>query len=162
MMSWLRRRLVAPLLTLLKQGVAPERLALGVAIGIVVGNIPLLGTSTVLCALIALRFRLNLPTMQLVQALMAPTQLLLIIPFVRLGEWLLRAPPQPLSVKVGLALLANGVWHAVVVLWDAIVHASCAWGLVAPFAIFVIYRILVPVFKHAAEQIANRGAPRAR
>jgi hypothetical protein len=63
---------------------------------------------------------------------------------------------------VGLALLANGVWHAVVVLWDAIVHASCAWGLVAPFAIFVIYRILVPVFKHAAEQIANRGAPRAR
>jgi len=38
---------------------------------------------------------LNLPAIQIVQALMAPTQILLIIPFVRLGEWILRVPPQP-------------------------------------------------------------------
>ena len=56
------------------------------AIGVVVGNIPILGVSTILCTAIALGFRLNLAAIQLTQALMAPSQLLLIIPFVLLGE----------------------------------------------------------------------------
>jgi uncharacterized protein (DUF2062 family) len=158
---WFRRRIVNPLLALLKQGVSPQRLALCVALGIVIGNIPILGLSTGLCALIALAFRLNLPAMQLVQALMAPTQVLLIIPFVRLGEWILRAPRQPLSIEAGLALLANGVGHAVVVLWDAIVHAGFAFVLVAPFATYTLYRIFVPVFAHAAARLGARAVPLA-
>jgi uncharacterized protein (DUF2062 family) len=161
MIEWLRRRVFAPLLALLTHGVSPQRLALCVAIGVVVGNIPILGVSTVLCALIALTCRLNLPAMQLVQALMAPTQLLLIIPFVRLGEWLFDAPRQPLSIEAGLAVIANGVGQAVVVLWDSIVHASVAWALVSPFAVLAIYAILVPIFRHAAERIGSRGAPLA-
>ncbi len=156
MKEWLRRRLLGPLLGLLKQGMSPERLALCVAIGIVIGNIPILGLSTALCALIALVFRLNLPAMQIVQALMAPTQLLLIIPFVRLGEWVLRAPHQPLSIQAGLALLSHGVGHAVVVLWDAILHAGFAFLLVAPLAIFILYKILIPVFVRAAKRLGAR------
>jgi uncharacterized protein (DUF2062 family) len=151
--NWLRSKILDPLLSLLRQGMSPQRLALCVAIGVVVGNIPILGISTVLCAAIALAFRLNLPAMQIIQAAMAPTQIVLIIPFVRLGEWLLRDPPQPLSIKAGLALLAQGVGHAVVVLWDAIIHAGIAWLLVAPFAVFLFYKILTPVFERAAAQI---------
>ncbi len=158
-MSWLRRRVWQPLIGLLKQGISPDRLALCVAIGIVVGNIPILGLSTALCALIALVFRLNLAAMQLVQALMAPTQVLLIIPYVRLGEWILRAPHQPLSIAAGLALLEHGVRNAVTVLWDAILHAGFAFLLVAPVAIFLLYRLLVPIFARAAAQIGARAAP---
>jgi uncharacterized protein (DUF2062 family) len=132
---------------------SPKRLALCVAIGVVVGNIPILGVSTLLCAAIALAFRLNLPAMQIVQAAMAPTQIALIIPFVRLGEWILRAPPQPVTIKAGLALIAQGAGHAVVVLWDAIVHAGFAWILVAPFGVFSFYKLLTPVFERAAAQI---------
>jgi uncharacterized protein (DUF2062 family) len=138
---------------LLRQGVSPRRLALCVAIGVVVGNIPILGISTILCAAIALAFRLNLPAIQIVQAAMAPTQILLIIPFVRLGEWLLRLPPQPVSIKEGLALLAQGAGHAIIVLWDAILHAGLAWMLVAPIAVLLFYTLLTPVFARAAAQI---------
>jgi uncharacterized protein (DUF2062 family) len=155
--GWIRRRVWLPLLGLLKQGISPDRLALCVAIGIVVGNIPILGLSTALCALIALVFRLNLAAMQLVQVLMAPTQLLLIIPYVRLGEWILNAPHQPLSIAAGLALLEHGVRNAVTVLWDAILHAGFAFALVAPIAIFLFYRLLVPIFAHAAAQIGARA-----
>jgi hypothetical protein len=155
-MRWLRRRILELLLALLSQGMAPERLALCVAIGITVGNIPVLGVSTILCTAIALIFRLNLPAMQVVQWAMAPTQLLLIIPFVRLGEWLVGARPQPVSIKAGLALMAQGVGHAVVVLWEAIVHATFAWVLVAPLAIFSFYKVLTPVFRRAAAQITVR------
>ena len=151
--NWLKRRIIEPLLALLKQGISPHRLALCVAIGVVVGNIPILGVSTILCAAIALAFRLNLPAIQIVQAAMAPTQLLLIIPFVRLGERILRVPPEPVSIKQGMALLAQGAGHAIAVLWDALLHAGLAWILVAPLAVYSIYKLLTPFFVRAAAQI---------
>jgi uncharacterized protein (DUF2062 family) len=157
MRTWLQRRIVAPLRALLLQGISPDRLALCVAIGVVVGNIPILGISTILCTGIALVFRLNLAAIQVVQAAMAPTQLLLIIPFVRLGEWLLRAPRQAVSINAGLALVAQGVRHAIIVLWDAILHAGIAWLLVAPLAILVFYKLLAPVFARAAAQLQDQS-----
>lgn len=160
MKQWLYRRLFEPLLALLRAGLTPSSLALSVAIGIVVGNIPILGVSTILCTAIALASRLNLPAMQISQAVMAPTQILLIIPFVRLGEWITRAPRQPLSLKQGLALIEHGGWHAVVVLRDAIVHGGIAWALVAPIAAYLLYRILTPIFTRAGAQ-ARRGPPRS-
>lgn len=153
MNHWLHRKFIDPLLVLLRQGMSPDRLAMCVAIGAVVGNIPILGISTLLCAALALGFRLNLPAIQIVQAVMAPTQLLLIIPFVRLGEWILHLPPEPLSIKAGLALIAQGGGHAVVVLWRAILHAGLAWLLVAPFAVYFFYKLLTPVFARTAEQL---------
>ena len=153
MNNWLYRRILEPLLALLRQGISPDRLALCVAIGVVVGNIPILGISTLLCAAIALAFRLNLPAIQIVQALMAPTQILLILPFVRLGEWILRVPPQPLSIEKALELVAHGAGYAIAALWDAILHAGFAWILVAPFAVLLFYKLLSPVFERAAAQI---------
>lgn len=159
MKNWIYRKILAPLLALLRQGVSPSRLALCVSIGIVVGNIPILGVSTILCSLIALLFRLNLPAIQIVQAAMAPSQILLIIPFVRLGEWIMRDPPQPLSIEAGMQLLARGVWQAVQTLWSAIVHAGIAWILVAPCAVFLLYKVLTPVFERTARQFPKRSSP---
>jgi|HubBroStandDraft_3_1064219.scaffolds.fasta_scaffold372755_1 uncharacterized protein (DUF2062 family) len=152
---WLRRRIFNPLLAFLSQGIAPDRLALCVAIGVVLGNVPILGISSILCAVIALAFRLNLPAIQIVQAAMAPTQILLIIPFIRLGEWILHAPRQSVSIKEWLALLQQGAGHAAVALRDAIFHAGFAWALIAPFAVFLLYKLLTPVFGRAAA----RGKP---
>ena len=153
--SWWRRRIFNPLLTFLSQGIAPDRLALCVAIGVVLGNVPILGISSILCAAIALAFRLNLPAIQLVQAAMAPTQILLIIPFIRLGEWIVHAPRQSVSIKEWLALWQQGAGHAAVALRDAILHAGFAWALIAPLAIFMLYKLLTPVFARAAA----RGKP---
>jgi uncharacterized protein (DUF2062 family) len=158
MMAFIERRVLQPVRGLLTLGMTPKRLALCVAIGIVVGNVPILGVSTLLCAGIALVFGLNLPAIQLAQWAMAPTQLLLIIPFVRLGEWLLHAPRQAVSIEEGTALIRQGVGRAVVVLWDAIVHAGFAWIVVAPFATYAIYRLLIPIFRRTA---AHLGAYRS-
>jgi uncharacterized protein (DUF2062 family) len=150
---WLRRKILEPLLTLLSAGLAPSRLALCVAVGVVIGCIPILGVSTVLCTLVALMFRLNLPAIQIAQWAMAPLQLLLIIPFVRLGEWMLSAPRQPVSLKMGAALMEQGVGSAVIALRDAILHASLAWVLIAPGVILLLHRILTPVFRRAARRM---------
>jgi uncharacterized protein (DUF2062 family) len=156
--NWLKQRLLNPLLALLRQGMAPRRLALCVAIAIVVGNIPILGVSTLLCALIALLFGLNLPAIQLVQASMAPTQLLLIIPFVRLGEWIVSAQPQVVSIEEGFALMSQGIWPAIVALRDAIFHAALAWVILAPFCVYALLRLLTPVFERLAAQVRRQPA----
>jgi uncharacterized protein (DUF2062 family) len=60
------RRLVRPLLDLLRQGVTPEKIALSVALGVMLGVFPVLGSTTALCALAAFAWQLNLPSIQIV------------------------------------------------------------------------------------------------
>jgi uncharacterized protein (DUF2062 family) len=158
--AFLRRRLIEPILDLLRQGVTPEKLALSLAFGLGVGIFPVLGVSTVLCTLIAIVLRLNLPAIQLVNYLASPLQLALIIPFVRVGESVMGLAPQPLSISEGFRLMAIGVMHAITVLWDAIVHASLGWIVIGPALIFVLYRGFRVLLVRAAKEALNRRAAR--
>ena len=146
--SFLQRRLVDPLLALLRQGVSPRELALCVALGTTIGLIPVLGVSTLLCALAALVLGLNMPAIQLVNYLLSPLQLLLIIPLLRFGERLVGAPPFPVTLESARALFAQGVIHAIQVLATAIGHATLAWLVLAPMLLIGLYRGLQPVFRH--------------
>jgi len=148
MREFLRRRLIAPLLALLRQGVTPRELALSLALGLTLGLIPVLGISTALCVVAALALRLNMPAMQLVNYLLTPLQLLLIIPFLRFGEMLTRAPRFPVTLESGLALLSHGALEAVAILAVAIMHATLGWMVLAPPLVYSLYRILTPVLRH--------------
>ena len=149
--AFVRRRLIDPILELLRQGVTPEKLALSLAFGLGVGIFPVLGVSTILCTLLAIVFRLNLPAIHLVNYLASPLQLVLIIPFVRVGENLLGLAPQPLSISEGFRLMAIGILHAVNVLWDAIVHAAVGWIVIGPVLIYLLYRAFRPMLVRAAQ-----------
>jgi len=157
-MSFFRRRVLEPIVTLLRQGVTPERVALSLAFGVVLGIFPVLGTTTVLVTAAALVWRLNLAAIHVVHFAMTPVQILLIIPFVRLGEHLLAVAPQPLSIEAGMALIAAGASHAVVVLWDAIVHAVLGWLVLGPIAIYALYRALRPLLTGLTQRLARRAA----
>jgi uncharacterized protein (DUF2062 family) len=145
--SFLQRRLLDPLMTMLRQGVTPRELALCLALGTTLGLIPVIGVSTLLCALAALMLGLNMAAIQLVNYLLAPLQLILIIPLLRLGEHLAGAPPFPVTLESARALIATGVIHAVQVLATAIAHATLAWLVLAPLLIGGLYRGLEPVFR---------------
>jgi uncharacterized protein (DUF2062 family) len=69
----------------LQLSVSPQKLALTLALGFAIGCIPLLGVTTTLCIAVAFALRLNLPVIQAANWAAAPLQLLLIMPFVRLG-----------------------------------------------------------------------------
>lgn len=71
--------------TWLRQGISPRRLALTLALGFAIGCIPVVGVTTALCVVVALSLRLNFPAIQAANWIAAPLQLLLILPFVRLG-----------------------------------------------------------------------------
>lgn len=153
MRTLLRRHLVDPVLALLRQGLTPRQLALCLALGAGVGMFPVLGVSTPVLTVLALWLRLNLAAIQLVSWLIGPLQLAMIIPFMRLGEWLVGAAPQPLTVEAGMEIIAQGVLQAIVTMRDAIVHASIGWMLIGPAAIYVLYRLLIPVLERALQRL---------
>lgn len=137
---------------LLREGVTPEKLALSMALGVVLGVFPVLGTTTAFCALAAFLLRLNLPSIQLVNYVVYPAQIALLIPFCRLGEWIFRAPRLPLSVAQIVALFRANYWHAMRVLWVSMWHAVVAWCVIAPVSVTLIYGGVVLLLKRAMSQ----------
>lgn len=152
--QFLKTRLVDPILHLLTQGITPKKIALSVAIGVVVGCFPLLGTTTTLCTIAALVFGLNLPAIQIVNYLVYPLQLFLLIPLIRLGEAMMRAQPQPLSAHVIIVYAKAGPRLALSRLGAAALHAVAGWLIVAPIALVLIYAALVPVISRMSRSVA--------
>ena len=109
MREFLRRRIVQPIIDLLKQGITPEKIALSLAFGICLGVFPVLGSTTILCLAAAFLFRLNIPAIQLVNYLIYPVQIVLIMPFIRLGERIVGARPIPFSLSQMIGMTRQSV-----------------------------------------------------
>ena len=145
------RRIVLPILNLLRQGITPEKIALSIAFGISLGVFPVIGATTLLCTAAALGFRLNLPAIQLVNYFVYPLQIALLLPFIRFGEVLFRVQePIPFSIVQILEMIKASIPNAVSTLWTATMHAIVAWLLVGPLAVFLLYRILTPLLRRLA------------
>jgi len=140
--SAIHRKLIHPFIVLLKQGVSPEKIALTVALGILLGVIPVIGSTTMLCTLAALMLRLNLPAMLVVNGVVYPLQLTLLVPFLRAGAWIFRVDGPKLSIGQIFHLIRTGVWHAITTLWIATMHALVIWLIVGCAVSGVVYVIL--------------------
>jgi uncharacterized protein (DUF2062 family) len=154
------RRMVLPILNLLRQGITPEKIALSIAFGIALGVFPVIGATTLLCAAAAIAFRLNLPAIQLVNYVVYPLQIALLLPFIRLGEFLFRVrDPMPFSITQILQMISASIPDAVATLWTATMHAIAAWFLVGPLAVLFVYAILAPLLRRVAHLYAASREP---
>ncbi len=145
--GFFRRRIVDPIVRLLRQGISPEKVGLGLACGVVIGIFPVIGATTIICTIVAIIFRLNLPAMQLVNYLVYPLQFALLIPFFHFGDWLFGADPLPYSAQELVALFKADFWVAVHQLWDTTLRAVAAWSLVCFPAVAALYYTLTPLLK---------------
>lgn len=150
--GFLTRKVVRPLLELLRQGVTPEKLSLSIALGAVLGMLPMIGWNTALCAVIALVWRLNLPAIQMMNYFVYPLQIALILPFFRLGEKLFRAPHLPISLAQITEMVRTNLWGAISLLWTTTWHALVVWLLIAPFVAALIYFPLLPAFRRVLKK----------
>ena len=150
------QRFVTPLLNLLRQGVTPEKLALSVALGVVLGLFPMLGTTTTLCALTALVFRLNLPAIQIVNYCVYPLQIALLFPLFRAGEALFGATHLPFSLPQIYAMARVNPWGSIAALWTTTWHAIVVWCLLAPVFAAILYMMLAPLLRRVLRKQALR------
>ena len=147
---WLRRRVLDPLLDLLKAGLSPEQLALTVGLGVAIGLIPAFGITTVLSAAVALRLRLNVAAMQLATHLMTFFQLALLIPFLRAGATMMGQGDKVahLTVVSLRQLIAREGWQAMgKLLWRAELGALLLWAVAMVPLVALLYFGLRIVFR---------------
>jgi len=112
---------------------SPEQVALLLSVGLVLGVFPIMGVPTFLCLAAALRLRLNVPALQVLNSMTSPLQLALLIPLERAGAWICRTAPaagNSMMGKIGMvATHAVLGWLCIcvptgVLLYFALVRAS--------------------------------------
>ena len=154
--SFWRRRLVTPLVAQLTLGVTPERLAATLGVGTTTALFPLLGATTALTLLTGLMFRLNQVVLHTVNQLLAPVQLLLILAYVRAGEWLWRAPADHFTVADVIVTFRSHGWGDFLARFGwAGIHAVTAWAVSAPFLGTAVYLLA----RGPLARIARSGRP---
>ena len=137
--SWWKRRVIEPLLGVLRQGLTPLALALALATGAVIGVFPALGTTTALCAAVGTLFRLNHVALQVANYLVYPLQFILLIPFFQVAAWLFDYPVPVSSAAEVATMVSEDPGGAIAALWGVSWRAMVLWCLSAPFAIAILF-----------------------
>lgn len=150
------KKILDPIVGFLKAGISPAQLAIAFSLGLVVGIIPLLGATTLLCTVLAFAFRLNMAVLQLANYLVFPLQLLLFIPFFKAGGYLLSPLQVPASVAQIREMFQADFFGAIQQLWVANLQALLVWFLLAVPLYLLLYFLLLQIFKRMALAFAAK------
>lgn len=153
------RRIVLPILALLRMGATPRKLAWSIALGLLIGINPVLGSTTVFCLAAAFVLRLNLVASQLANHIVYPLELLLFIPFIHVASRIFHLEPIPFSAtqilhmaRVHPIALIRQVWQ-----WEW--HALMLWAAIAAVAIPAIALALTPVLHRLLARVQHHEYP---
>jgi uncharacterized protein (DUF2062 family) len=141
------QRVVGPLKDLLRQGLTPDRIALALAVGVAIGLFPVIGTTTILGLAAASLLRLNLPALQLANWVIYPVQIAMIVPLVRLGEWLAGSPPVSFSVTQVVARTMADPVGSLALYGMTGVHGILGWVTLAPLLVLALYGVFLPFLR---------------
>ena len=126
-----RDRLFVQLTNLLKQGISRSKLAIVLALGVTLSVFPVPGTTTLLCTIAALTFRLNLVAIQIANYIAFPFQIILFFPFLNIGEKVSQLSLEGISKATFSSAFEEGFFHATIALSEYLILASIGWALAA-------------------------------
>lgn len=147
-----KRRVTDVVVAQFRQGITPEKIALTVALGGVLAVFPILGSTTLLCALAAFCLGLNQPIIQLVNYFCYPVQLALLLPFYRAGEWI-GAPHLALSIPQLVERFKAGPLRFVADFAGIALGGIGIWCVAAPLAAALLYAGLRPPLRGVAARL---------
>jgi uncharacterized protein (DUF2062 family) len=157
--NWFYRRVVLPILALLRMGAAPRTLAWSIAAGLLIGINPMLGTTTVLCLAVAFAFRLNLVASQLANHIAWPLELALVVPFIRLGSRVFHTSAMPLSPRLFMEAARRAPLALTRQLWMWEWHALVLWAAISAVAMPAIALALTPVLRRLHTRVERHQYP---
>jgi uncharacterized protein (DUF2062 family) len=114
----------------------PEQVALLLSVGLVLGVFPIVGCPTLLCLLVAIRLRLNVVALQLINNASSPLQIALLLPLTQAGASL-----------CGNAFSTNDSW--VRKAGSAALHATVGWACICIPLGALMYIVLLTVMRRA-------------
>lgn len=140
-----RRWVVSPVVGLLKMGADPRRLAWSLALGLVVGVNPLLGSTTLVALAAASALRLNLVASQVGNHAVYPLEWLLFPVFIKVGSMAFGTPGLPLGGKALLDRVTRHPLETTRLLWMWEWHALLVWAVFAAVAMPLLALGMCPV-----------------
>jgi uncharacterized protein (DUF2062 family) len=152
-----QRRVRDPLVALFTQGITPDKVALMLGVGTTCSLFPFLGFTSLLNLLVGLWLRLNQPLLQTLNQLLGPVHLVMILVYVRLGEWIWRAQDDRFTITEVLRVFReSSIGEFLQRFGWAGVHAFTAWALTAPLLIAAVTYAVRP----ALRRLASKRHPR--
>ncbi|KAK3014790.1 hypothetical protein RJ639_009121 [Escallonia herrerae] len=144
--SWLHKKIVDPLVIILRRGAEPKQLAFSAALGITLGILPICGVTVFLCglAIAVLGSLCHAPTVMLANFVATPIELSLVIPFLRLGEVISGGSHFSLTSDAFKKVLTGQASREVI---QSVFHALLGWLVAAPFILATLYILSLPCFK---------------
>lgn len=149
----IQRKIVKPVVDLLRIGATPEKLAWSLAAGAVVGLNPLLGSTTVMALAVAGALRLNVIASQVSNHALYPLELLLFPVWIKLGSLAFGTPGIPLRRDVLFAAVRHHPWATTRALWMWEWHGLIIWLGFALVAAPLIAAVLRPILRRTLWQL---------
>jgi uncharacterized protein (DUF2062 family) len=157
MASLIQRVVAQPVKRLLRTGATPERLAWSLAVGLVVGVNPLLGSTTLLVLGLAAVFRLNMVASQVGNHAMYPVEIVMFPVFIKLGSLVFSTERLPIEGSSLLAAARQHPWDTTRLLWLWEWHALVVWAAFAAVLLPALGFGLRPVLEYMQARMKQRA-----
>jgi uncharacterized protein (DUF2062 family) len=139
MKIFFKNNILTPITNLLKQGLTPEKIAMSLTAGLMISCFPILGTTTVLCAIVAQVFKFNHVAIQIANYAGYPLFFLLLIPFLYLGNTIFGYKNTVLNLDdllMHFQIDPQGFFQTYLMMG---LRGCVAWAICAPIGGFLIY-----------------------
>ena len=125
---------------LLLKGITRQKLALTIATGSIIGVFPIIGTTTIMASLAAFGFGLNQAFIQIVNYTVYPLQLLLFIPFLKMGNTVFNLTPHEVNFQRLFELMQTDTLFAIGQFSHILIAAILLWFTLAiPVSVMIYY-----------------------
>lgn len=151
--QWLFKNNYNNLKKWLSLSLSPTKTAMALTFGFYLGLFPLTGSTTLLCFLFAIIFRLNHWIIQGVNLLLSPVQILLIYPFMKAGRMLFFTQKDVLSGFSAGQLLEISSWHKMYGLYESMAGGIAVWAIFSLSTGYWLYKYL---FRYLTIRVAEK------
>jgi len=142
----IKNKVLVPFRLVPANGLSPEKIAFSITIGVLSGIFPVIGLTTILSLILTFLFRQNLFVVQSVQWIMALFQVLLIIPFIQFGAFLLNRQIININIEQIKAAFELGMVEGLKTIGVLHLYGIFAWSIIAVPMGFVGYLTFLHFF----------------
>lgn len=126
----------------LPHSISPAKYSLSLTIGFYLGLFPVVGLTTLLGTICALVFRLNIYLVQAMNLLLTPIQLLLLLPFCKLGQLMFFQNKKAIIITVQHFIESNN-WEILWYLLETALAGITIWLLLSATTCIFVYRFFL-------------------
>jgi uncharacterized protein (DUF2062 family) len=135
------------IIALFKQGLTPIEITQSIIVSCLISIIPILGLTTLLLTALSLKRNLNLPIMIAQSFIMWPVQIVMIVPFINIGEFIFSIPKTNHSAQEIITSFQNSFFTTLSHLSFELLCGFGGWLLTAVPLALGIYFVFIAVFK---------------